>query len=122
MSQTLGTGIWDTKADRENQASVRSPHRKGPNFVGEGAAPFEAAVEVFTKETCQAAIRWMARDLKHSVFDRRPRYSKKAGPPAGEDLHGEAGRLRLRAAAEGVLGPPRAFQAELNTASRCPKP
>src|SRR6478672_1561999 len=39
---------------------------KTRSMVGEGAAPFEAAVEPFTTEGGKSAIRWVARDLKPS--------------------------------------------------------
>jgi hypothetical protein len=69
---------------------------------------FEAAVEAFTTETGQAAIRWTARDLNPSVFEQAAilfeegRTVRQVKSLLGRS-HGEAGRLRLRAAAEGLL-------------------
>jgi putative DNA primase/helicase len=81
---------------------------KARALVGDGAMPFEAAVEPFTTETGEAAIRWMAHDLKPSVFEQAAALFQ-----AGRSVrqvkmllgisHGEAGRLRLRAATEGLL-------------------
>jgi hypothetical protein len=62
--------------------SLRRPadysHEQGARFevhiekarmlVGEGATPFEAAVESFTTEGGKSAIRWTARDLKPSIL------------------------------------------------------
>jgi putative DNA primase/helicase len=42
---------------------------KARSMVGEGASPFEAAVASFKTEGGKSAIRWMARDLKPSVFE-----------------------------------------------------
>jgi putative DNA primase/helicase len=42
---------------------------KARSLMGDGAAPFGAAVEPFTTEAGKSAIRWMARDLKPSVFE-----------------------------------------------------
>jgi putative DNA primase/helicase len=41
---------------------------KARSMVGEGASPFEAAVESLTTER-GSTIRWLARDLKPSVFE-----------------------------------------------------
>jgi putative DNA primase/helicase len=82
---------------------------KARALVGDGAVPFEAAVESFTTEKAgKSAIRWTARDLKPSVFEQAAALFQ-----AGRSVrqvkmllgisHGEAGRLRLRAAAEGLL-------------------
>jgi putative DNA primase/helicase len=80
------------------------------SMVGDGAAPFEAAVEPFTTEGGKSAIRWVARDLKPSTFEQAAILFQE-GKSVREVKtllgisHGEAGRLRLRAAAEGLLGP-----------------
>jgi putative DNA primase/helicase len=42
---------------------------KARTLVGDGAVPFEAAVEAFTTEGGEPAIRWLARDLMRSVFE-----------------------------------------------------
>jgi hypothetical protein len=76
--------------------------------MGEGAAPFEAAVEPFTTEGGTPDIRWTARDLKPSVFEQAAalfqegRSVRQVKAILGIS-HGEAGRLRLRAAAGGLL-------------------
>jgi hypothetical protein len=81
---------------------------KTRSMVGEGASPFEAAVESFKTEGGKSAIRWMARDLKPSVFEQAAtlfqegRSVRRVKTLLGIS-HGEAGRLRLRAAAEGLL-------------------
>ena len=77
-------------------------------LVGEGATPFEAAMGPFKTETGKAAIRWAARDLKPSVFEQamalfqEGRTVRQVKALLGIS-HGEAGRLRLRAAAAGLL-------------------
>jgi putative DNA primase/helicase len=81
---------------------------KARSLVGDGAAPFEAAVEPFTTEIGEAAVRWTARDLKPSVYQQATllfqdgRTIRQVKTLLGIS-HGEAGRLRLRAAAEGLL-------------------
>jgi putative DNA primase/helicase len=81
---------------------------KARTLVGDGALPFEAAIEPFTTEGGQSAIRWVARDLKPSVFEQafalfqEGRTVRQVKTVLGVS-HGEAGRLRLRAAAEGLL-------------------
>jgi putative DNA primase/helicase len=71
---------------------------KARALVGDGAAPFEAAVESFTTETGEAAIRWTARDLKPSVFEQAAalfqegRTVRQVKTVLGIS-HGEAGRL-----------------------------
>jgi len=85
---------------------------KTRSMVGEGASPFEAAVESFKTEGGKSAIRWMARDLKPSVFEQAAtlfqegRSVRQVKTILGIS-HGEAGRFRLRAAAEGLLEPGR---------------
>src|SRR5690349_19812114 len=81
---------------------------KARTLVGEGAAPFEAAVEAFTTETGQAAIRWTARDLKPSVYEQATTLFQEGRSVRQVKTllnisRGEADRLRLRAAAEGLL-------------------
>jgi putative DNA primase/helicase len=85
---------------------------KARALVGEGAMPFEAAVESFTTEAGKAAIRWVARDLKPSVFEQAAVLFQEGKSVRQVKMllgisHGEAGRLRLRAAAEGLLDPGR---------------
>jgi putative DNA primase/helicase len=81
---------------------------KARALVGDGAAPFEAVVEPFTAEGGKSAIRWLARDLKPSIFEQATalfqggRSVRQVKTLLGIS-HGEAGRLRLRAAAEGLL-------------------
>ena len=81
---------------------------KARALVGDGAAPFEAVVEPFTTEGGKSAIRWLARDLKPSIFEQAAalfqegRSVRQVKTLLGIS-HGEAGRLRLRAAAEGLL-------------------
>jgi putative DNA primase/helicase len=81
---------------------------KARALVGDGAAPFEAAVEPFTTEGGKAAIRWTARDLKPSIFEQaailfqQGKSVRQVKTLLGIS-HSEAGRFRLRAAAEGLL-------------------
>jgi putative DNA primase/helicase len=81
---------------------------KARALVGEGAAPFEAAVEAFTTEGGAAAVRWVARDLKPSVYEQAAvlfqegRTVRQVKTLLGIS-HGEAGLLRIRAGAEGLL-------------------
>jgi putative DNA primase/helicase len=85
---------------------------KARALVGDGAVPFEAAVESFTTEGGQSAIRWVARDLKPSVFEQalalfqEGRTVRQVKTMLGIS-DGEAGRLRRRAAADGSWGPRR---------------
>jgi len=77
-------------------------------MVGEGASPFEAAVESLTTERGKCAIRWLARDLKPSVFEQAAALFQEGKSVRQVKMllgisHGEAGRLRLKAAAEGLL-------------------
>jgi putative DNA primase/helicase len=85
---------------------------KARSLVGDGAVPFEAAVESFTTEAGKSAIRWMARDLKPSVFEQAAVLFQEGKTVRQVKTllgisHGEAGRLRLRAAAERLLEPGR---------------
>jgi putative DNA primase/helicase len=81
---------------------------KARALVGDGAAPFEAAVKPFTADGGGAAIRWIARDLKPPIFRQAAELfaqglSVREVKKALGISHGEAGRLRLRAATEGLL-------------------
>jgi putative DNA primase/helicase len=81
---------------------------KARMLVGDGATPFIAAVEPFTTEGGKSAIRWMALDLKPSIFEQAAalfqegRSVRQVKTLLGIS-HGEAGRLRLRAVAEGLM-------------------
>jgi transposase-like protein len=77
-------------------------------LVGDGAAPFEAAVEPFTTEGGTPGIRWVARNLKPPIFQQAAELfaqgaSVREVRKALGISHGEAGRLRLKAVAEGIL-------------------
>jgi putative DNA primase/helicase len=79
-------------------------------LVGEAALPFEAVVEPLASESGEPGIRWVARDLKPPIFQQAAELfaSGRTVRQVKEILgisHGEAGRLRLRAAAEGLLEP-----------------
>jgi putative DNA primase/helicase len=81
---------------------------KARTLAGEGALPFEAAVEAFITDAGLPGIRWVARDLKPPVFQQAAELfaqgmSVREVRKALGISHGEAGRLRLRAAAEGLL-------------------
>jgi putative DNA primase/helicase len=101
----------------EEGARVEVHIEKARTLAGEGALPFEAAVEPFTTEGGQSAIGWTARDLNPSVFEQalvlfqEGRTVRQVKTLLGIS-HGEAGRLRLRAAAEGLLGPGREDEGE----------
>jgi putative DNA primase/helicase len=77
-------------------------------FAGDGALPFEAAVEPLAPATGQPRIRWVSRDLKPPIFDQAVALFE-AGRTVRqvasrlEISRSEAGRLRQRAVAEGVL-------------------
>jgi hypothetical protein len=66
-------------------------------------------VEPFATEGGKSAIRWTACDLKPSVFEQAAalfqegRTVRQVKQALGIS-HGEAGRLRLRATAEGLVG------------------
>jgi putative DNA primase/helicase len=77
-------------------------------LAGEGAAPFEATIEpLTTPDPGLPGIRWVARDLKPPIFEKAAELfarglSVRAVKQALGISHGEAGHLRLRAAAEGL--------------------
>jgi putative DNA primase/helicase len=91
---------------------------KARTLTGEGAQPFEAVVEPFiTPDTGLPGIRWVARDLKPPIFQQAAELfargaSVREVKQALGISHGEAGRLRLRAAAEGLLGSGREDEGE----------
>jgi hypothetical protein len=111
---------------------------KARALAGEGALPFEAAVEGFASGAGGPGIQWVARDLKPPIFQQAAELfargaSVREVKQALGISHGEAGRLRLLAAAEGVLGSGRqdnerrrgnaagrAFQVELKGRSSVP--
>jgi len=79
---------------------------KARTLVGEGALPFEALVS----DSGKPGIQWVARDLKPPIYQQAAELfaSGRTVRQVKEILgisHGEAGRLRLRAAAEGLLEP-----------------
>ena len=83
---------------------------KARALVGAGAMSFEAVVEPLASETGKPGIRWVARDLKPPLFNQAVELfaSGRTVRQVKEILgisHGEAGRLRLRAAANGLLKP-----------------
>ena len=81
---------------------------KARSLVGEGALPFEAAVEPFDSENGNAAVRWVARDLKPPLLHQAAGLFE-AGMTVRqvaamlEISRSEAGRLRLAAIAEGLF-------------------
>jgi putative DNA primase/helicase len=81
---------------------------KARTLAGEGALPFEAMVEAFVTKSGRPGIRWVARDLKPPVL-RRAAELFRDGHTVRQvaDLLGvsrsEAGRLRLKAAADGII-------------------
>ena len=83
---------------------------KARALVGAGAMSFEAVVEPLASESGKPGIRWVARDLKPPIFNQAVELfaSGRTVRQVKEILgisHGEAGRLRLRAAAKGLLEP-----------------
>ena len=90
---------------------------KARTLVGGGALPFEAMVEAFVSESGRAGIRWVARDLKPPVLYRAAELFRDGHTVRQvADLlwvsRSEAGRLRLRAATEGIMGPGREDESE----------
>ncbi len=83
---------------------------KARALVGAGAMSFEAVVEALASESGKLGIQWLARDLKPPIYQQAAelfatgRTVRQVKAILGIS-HGEAGRLRLRAAAEGLLGP-----------------
>jgi putative DNA primase/helicase len=82
---------------------------KARALAGDAALPFEAAVEPFIAVGGVPGIRWVARDLKPPIFQQAAELFAKGASVREVKLalgisHGEAGRLRLKAAAEGLLG------------------
>ncbi len=95
---------------------------KARTLAGDGALPFEAAVEPFDTGTGVPGIRWVARDLKPPIFEQAAELfargmSVREVKKALGISHGEAGRLRLRAAAEGLLEAARDEGEETETAA-----
>jgi putative DNA primase/helicase len=82
---------------------------KARTRVGDGALPFEAMVEAFVSELGRAGIRWVARDLKPPVLCQAAELFRDGHTVRQVAVllglsRSEAGRLRLRAAADGILG------------------
>jgi putative DNA primase/helicase len=82
---------------------------KARTLVGDGALPFEAMVQPFVTESGRAGIRWVTRDPKPPVLYRAAELFRDGRTVRQvADLLGvsrsEAGRLRLKAAADGILG------------------
>ena len=112
---------------------------KARALVGEGALPFEAVVEPLASESRKPGTQWVARDLKPPIFNQAAElFASGSTVREVKELlgisHGEAGRLRLRAAADGLLeasgqeemrrrlkSPLAGVWAELSV-SRCPGP
>ncbi len=81
---------------------------KARALVGEGALPFEAVVEPLASESRKPGAQWVARDLKPPIFNQAAElFASGSTVREVKELlgisHGEAGRLRLRAAADGLL-------------------
>jgi putative DNA primase/helicase len=81
---------------------------KARALVGDGAAPFEAMVEAFVTESGRAGIRWVARDLKPPVLYRaaelfRDGHTVRQVANLLGVSRSEAGRLRLKAAGDGIV-------------------
>ena len=81
---------------------------KSRTLAGEGALPFEAMVEAFVGESGRAGIRWVARDLKPPVLYRaaelfRDGHTVRQVAVLLGVSRSEAGRLRIRAAADGII-------------------
>jgi putative DNA primase/helicase len=82
---------------------------KSRTLAGEGAVPFEAMVQPFVTKSGRAGIRWVARDLKPAILYRAAELFRDGHTVRQvADLLGvsrsEAGRLRLKAAADGIVG------------------
>ena len=81
---------------------------KARTLVGEGALPFEAAVEPFDSENGNAAVRWVARDLKPPLINQAAELFatglsvREVAAQLGIS-RSEAGRLRLAAVLEGLF-------------------
>ena len=85
---------------------------KARTLAGEAALPFEAAIETFATGNGKPGVRWLARDLEPPIFQHAAELfargmSVRQVKHALGISHGEAGRLRLRAVAEGLLEPGR---------------
>jgi putative DNA primase/helicase len=82
---------------------------KARTLVGDCAAPFEAKVEQFESEAGKAGIRWVAQDPHPPMLSRAAelfsagRTVRQVASALGIS-RSEAGRLRLQAVAEGLLG------------------
>jgi putative DNA primase/helicase len=77
-------------------------------LAGEGALPFEASVESLVSETGHPGIQWVSRDLEPPIFEQAValfeagRTVRQVAAAVGVSRT-EAGRLRQRALAEGLL-------------------
>jgi hypothetical protein len=76
--------------------------------MGEEALPFEALVAPFATESRNPGVRWVARDLKPPIFKQAAELfasgmSVRQVAARLQISRSEAGRLRLRAVAEGYL-------------------
>ena len=94
---------------------------KARNLAGEGAAPFEALIEAFTTSTGKASIRWIARDLKPPILQQAAALYQQGLTVRQVEAalgisHGEAGRLRQKAVAEGLLEEAEQEELEAETA------
>ena len=118
MRSIRSSGCGDLPITRPNGGARFEVHiEKARRLVGDGALPFEAMVEAFVSESGRAGIRWVARDLKPPVLHRAAELFRDGHTVRQvADLLGvsrsEAGRLRLRAAADGLLEPGRKGEGE----------
>jgi hypothetical protein len=102
-------GLWrpaDCSPERGARFEVQG--EKARTLVGDGALPFEAVVEAFVSESGRAGIRWVARDLKPPVLHRAAELFRDGHTVRQvADLLGvsrsEAGRIRVRVAADGLV-------------------
>ena len=83
---------------------------KSRTLAGDGASPFDALLDPFVADSGKPAVRWLARDLKPFLLHRAAELFaeghtvREVGVGLGIS-RSEAGRLRLRAAQDGLLGP-----------------
>ena len=86
----------------------RSISKRLARLAGEGALPFDAAIEQFVADSGKPAVRWLARDLRPLLLHRAAdlfaegHTVREVGVLFGIS-RSEAGRMRQRAVAEGLL-------------------
>jgi putative DNA primase/helicase len=99
---------------------------KARTLAGDGAVPFEAVVEPFANDLGHEGIRWVSQDLKPPIFRQAVRFAdgmtvRQVAVALGIS-RSEAGRLRQKAEADGLLDGGRDDSGEHDTAAKRSSP